>query len=112
MSEPIILHNYVGDEFIAPSTGQYLDNHEPAVGTILSHVPKSNTEDVKAAVDAAKAAFNDWSVRSYQERADWLDKIANRLEERLDELALMESRDTGKPIKLAQSIDVPRSIAN
>ena len=112
MSEPVILHNYVGGEFIAPSTGQYLDNPEPAVGTILSHVPKSNAEDVKAAVDAAKAAFVDWSARSYAERADWLDKIANRLEERLDELALMESRDTGKPIKLAKTIDIPRSISN
>ena len=46
MSEPIILHNYVGGEFIAPSTGQYLDNPEPAVGTILSHVPKSNAESL------------------------------------------------------------------
>ena len=54
MSEPIILHNYVGGEFIAPSTGLYLDNPEPALGTVLSHVPKSNAEDVKAAVDAAK----------------------------------------------------------
>ena len=112
MSEPIILHNYVGGEFIAPSTGQYLDNPEPAVGTTLSHVPKSNAEDVKAAVDAAQAAFVDWSTRPFTERADWLDKIANRLEERLDELALMESRDTGKPIKLAKSIDIPRSISN
>ena len=112
MSEPIILHNYVGGEFIAPSTGQYLDNPEPAVGTILSHVPKSNAEDVKAAVDAAKVAFVDWSARPFAERADWLDKIANRLEERLDELALMESRDTGKPIKLAKTIDIPRSISN
>ena len=66
MSEPIILHNYVGGEFIAPSTGQYLDNPEPAVGTTLSHVPKSNAEDVKAAVDAAQAAFADWSARPYE----------------------------------------------
>ena len=112
MSEPIILHNYIGGEFIAPSTGLYLDNPEPARGTILSHVPKSGAADVEAAVEAAKAAFVDWSATPYTQRAALLDQVANRLEERLDELALMESRDTGKPIKLAKSIDIPRSISN
>ena len=112
MSDVAILHNFVGGEFIAPSTGQYIDNVNPAVGEVIAHVPRSTRDDVNAAVAAAREAFADWSQRSFTERADLLDAVADRILERHDELVALESRDTGKPVKLAGMVDIPRSVSN
>ncbi|MEC9466799.1 MAG: aldehyde dehydrogenase [Myxococcota bacterium] len=112
MSDVKILHNFVGGDFIAPSTGQYIDNVNPALGRVIAHVPRSTRDDVNAAVASAKEAFADWSQRPFTERADLLDAIASRIEARHDELVALESRDSGKPVKLARTVDIPRSAAN
>lgn len=112
MSQPIILDNYIGGEFLAPSTGQYLDNTEPATGSVFSKIPKSDSHDVQSAVAAATEAFGPWSNLSYLKRADLLDQVAHAIESRLEEFAALESRDTGKPIQLARNIDIPRSVEN
>jgi aminomuconate-semialdehyde/2-hydroxymuconate-6-semialdehyde dehydrogenase len=71
-------------------------------------VPKSTALDVDRAVQAAVIAFKDWKRTTRQQRSEYLLKIAARLEERLDEFALAESQDQGKPLWLATTVDIPR----
>jgi len=106
------LQNYIGGKLCAPVQGEYLDNYEPAKGEVYSLIPRSGAEDVAAAVKAAEAAFPAWSALSNAERSKHLMALSNRIAERLDELAMAESRDNGKPFKLAQSVDIPRARDN
>ncbi|WNJ16130.1 aldehyde dehydrogenase [Pontibacter sp. G13] len=106
------IQNYIAGQLVSPQQGQYLDNVNPATGKVYSQVPDSQPEDVAAAYEAAKAAFPLWSSLSIQERSQYLEKIANRITERLDELALAESRDNGKPVWLAKKVDIPRAADN
>ncbi|MBD88705.1 MAG: 2-hydroxymuconic semialdehyde dehydrogenase [Deltaproteobacteria bacterium] len=87
-------------------------NTNPATGELISEVARARAEDVADAVSAAKAALPAWRSTSVAERADILDAIADGIEADLDGFAEAESRDTGKPISLARSIDIPRAIAN
>ena len=80
---------------------------------MISLIPRSQQEDVTAAILAANAGFRgEWSGWSYQERANLLDRIADEIEGRLEEFALAESKDNGKPLHLARTIDIPRAISN
>lgn len=106
------LQNYIGGKLQAPINGEYLDNFEPAKGEVYSLIPRSGADDVAAAVAAAEAAFPIWSGMSTAERSKHLMAVSNRISERLDELAMAESRDNGKPFKLAQSVDIPRARDN
>lgn len=106
------LQNYIGGTLQAPASGAYLDNYEPAKGKVYSLIPRSGADDVAAAVAAAEAAFPAWSALSNAERSKHLMRVSDRIAERLDELALAESRDNGKPFKLAQSVDIPRARDN
>jgi aminomuconate-semialdehyde/2-hydroxymuconate-6-semialdehyde dehydrogenase len=112
-SEAVLdLMNYIGGEFVGHSTGKWLDVLEPSTGLGFARVPLSGQEDVGAAVEAAHSAGSDWGSLSHAERSAWLDRIADALEERHEEIAALESRDTGKPISLARAIDAERSVAN
>jgi aminomuconate-semialdehyde/2-hydroxymuconate-6-semialdehyde dehydrogenase len=106
------LQNYIGGKLQAPLSGSYLDNYEPAKGEVYSLIPRSGADDVAHAVAAAEKAFPSWSALSNAERSKHLMNLSNRIAERLDELALAESRDNGKPFKLAQSVDIPRARDN
>ena len=106
------LKNYIDGAFAAPSNGRYLDNYEPATGKVYSLIPDSDATDVERAVAAAKRAFPEWSGLTAAERSKHLMRIANRIEERLEELAAAESRDNGKPFKLASTVDIPRARDN
>jgi aminomuconate-semialdehyde/2-hydroxymuconate-6-semialdehyde dehydrogenase len=106
------LKNYIDGAFAAPSNGRYLDNYEPATGQVYSLIPDSDATDVERAVAAAKRAFPEWSGLTAAERSKHLMRIANRIEERLEELAAAESRDNGKPYKLACTVDIPRARDN
>ncbi len=106
------LRNYIGGQFLTHSGGQWMDNLEPASGSQICRIPLSNASDVDAAVGAARAAQPAWGALSHSERADWLDRIADALEARYEEIAALESRDTGKPISLAREVDAHRSVSN
>jgi len=106
------IQNYIDGAFIAPVSGQTMDNINPATGKVYGTIPRSDKRDVAAAVEAAKKAFPSWSRLSAGERSSWLLKVANRIEERMEELALAESTDNGKPLKLARSVDIPRARDN
>ena len=85
---------------------------EPARGLRFGRVPLSGQADVDSAVAAARSAQPAWGSLSHSDRADWLDKIADALEEKYEDIAALESRDTGKPISLARAVDAYRSVAN
>lgn len=107
------IHNYIGGRFVAPAGGAFLDDLSPATGALLTRIPRSGAADVNAAVNAASAAMRgDWGRTSTAERADLLDAVADALQDRLEILAALESQDTGKPVKLARSLDIPRAISN
>lgn len=104
--------NYIAGERIEPLGASYLESFEPAKGKAYCEVPDSRTEDVERAYQAAKDAFPEWSKTSKEERCQFLWRIAERIEERLEELAEAESKDNGKPVWLARQVDIPRAASN
>ncbi|RYM35933.1 aldehyde dehydrogenase [Brumimicrobium glaciale] len=106
------IQNYINGKFVAPKAGKYFDNIEPAKGIAYSLIPDSQAEDVEEAVSAAQAAFPGWSGLSIEDRGDWMMKLSNGIAARMTEFVEAESRDNGKPIKLAEHVDIPRAISN
>lgn len=106
------IKNYINGELVEPASKKYLDNYDPSRGKVYSYIPDSDEQDVAKAVAAAKAAFPSWSVTSKDQRSKYLLKISALIEKNLDRLAMAESIDNGKPLKLAKSVDIPRAAAN
>src|SRR6478736_135066 len=104
--------NYINGKLVEPYLGKFLDNYNPAEGKVYSLIPDSEDKDVEEAVKAASQAFPSWSVLSSEERMKILLKIADLIDRDLDKLALAESIDNGKTVKLARSLDIPRASAN
>ncbi len=104
--------NYIDGLLVEPVSGKSLSNINPAVGTSYSTLPDSDAADVEQAVAAAYRAFPAWSVMPLVKRASILLKISDLIDRDLDQLALAESIDQGKPLKLAKSVDIPRASAN
>lgn len=106
------IFNYINGVLTEPFSGIYLDNMNPAEGRAYSLIPDSGNKDVNHAVEAARRAFLKWSATPAQERSAILIKIADLIDRDLDKLALAESIDQGKPVKLAKTVDIPRASAN
>ena len=106
------LNNWIGGLATPPKDRVYFENLNPATGEALCQVPRSRSADVEAAAKAAQKALPAWAKTSPAERADLLEAIAGAIENRLEEFAALESRDQGKPIGLARSVDIPRAISN
>ncbi|HEX2122168.1 MAG TPA: aldehyde dehydrogenase family protein, partial [Thermoanaerobaculia bacterium] len=106
------LANFIGGAFVEPAGGAYFDDIEPATGKVLAQIPDSDARDVDAAVKAAKQAFPMWSRMPAEQRSRLLLKLADLIEQNLEELAVLESRDNGKPVSLARTLDIPRAVAN
>lgn len=104
--------NYINGELIEPRSKSYLENYNPAEGKPYSLVPDSDAQDVQLAVEAAQRAFSAWSAMPVEKRSAILQKIADLIDRDLDQLALAESADQGKPVKLAKVVDIPRASAN
>jgi aminomuconate-semialdehyde/2-hydroxymuconate-6-semialdehyde dehydrogenase len=107
-----IIQNYINGQLQEPFAGDYIDNYEPATGQVYGKIPRSQADDVNAAVKAADAAFPAWSALSIQARSAYLRKISEAIDAKLKPLAEAESRDNGKPIKLAAAVDIPRARDN
>jgi len=106
------IQNYIDGEFTAPAKGAYLPNVAPATGEVYGEIPDSGADDVERAIAAAKKAFPMWSGLTAAERSTHMLRVSQRIEERLDELAVAESKDNGKPVKLATRVDIPRARDN
>ena len=106
------IQNYINGELRPPQAGKYLDNYEPSTGKVYAQIPDSDETDIELAVEAAKNAFSSWSKLPIESRHDYLIKISSLIEQRMDEFAAAESKDNGKPFKLAQRVDIPRAVSN
>src|SRR3954469_22176648 len=106
------IRNFVDGQFVEPVCAKYLDNIEPATGKPYSLVPDSDAGDVEVAVAAAEKAFPEWSNTPAADRSRVLLRIADLIERDLEKLARAESIDTGKPLALARSLDIPRAASN
>lgn len=108
----IEIHNYINGSLCAPISDRFLNNMNPAEGKVYNLIADSDERDVSVAVGAAKEAFKGWSEMPLQKRAFILLKIADLIDRDLELLALAESLDQGKPLKLARAVDIPRASAN
>jgi len=108
----IRLQNFINGTLVDPIKGQYLDNYEPATGKVYGQIPDSTAEDIEAAVKAAEVAFPVWSAMSAEERGAIMQRIALGIEARMDEFVAAESQDNGKPLSLAEHVDIPRAVSN
>src|SRR5215204_5873342 len=106
------IRNFIDGAFVEPASGNYLDNIEPATGKPYSKVPDSDGRDVDLAVRAAEKAFPEWWRTPAADRSRVLLRIAELIERDLEKFARAESIDTGKPLSLARTLDIPRAIAN
>ncbi len=106
------LSHLIGGDARSASDGGWLEVFEPATGAVYAQCPAGTAGDVDAAVAAARGAFPAWSALPAAERAAWMNRLADALETRLEDFAAAESRDAGKPLALARSLDIPRAASN
>lgn len=104
--------NFIDGKFVPPINGGFMPNYDPALGEVYGEIPDSDAQDIESAIEAADRAFPIWSNMSIQERSRILIKIADLIDERIEELAKAESIDNGKPYKLALKVDIPRASSN
>lgn len=102
--------NFIGGQWTAPIKGQYFDNPSPVNNRVFCEVPRSSSEDIELALDAAHAAKDAWGRTSVAERAVILNKIADRMEANLEMLAVAETWDNGKPVRETLAADLPLAI--
>ena len=95
-----------------PANGRWLDVFDPATREVASQVADGDARDVDSAVAAAQAAFPVWSALPNSARAQWMERLADALETRIDEFARAEAIDAGKPLALTRDIEIPRAISN
>jgi len=106
------LQNFIDGNYVNPLEDKFIENYDPSSGEIYSLIPDSTHKDVEWAVESARQAFPVWSNISGIERGKILSKIAQGIESNFSLFVEAESKDSGKPIWLAEKIDIPRSIAN
>jgi aminomuconate-semialdehyde/2-hydroxymuconate-6-semialdehyde dehydrogenase len=106
------LANFINGSFVAPQSDAYFDDINPATAEVIAQIPDSDERDVDDAVKAATAAFPAWSRTSTAERSRLLLKLADLIQQNLDDLAHTESIDNGKTLSLARRLDIPRAVAN
>ena len=99
--------NFIGGEWVAPTSGEYFDNISPVDGELLTRIPRSNEADVEAAIIAADKAFQSFKHTSVLERSNLLNKMADAIEANLEKLAIAETLDNGKTIRETLAADVP-----
>ncbi|MGA7539612.1 MAG: aldehyde dehydrogenase [Steroidobacteraceae bacterium] len=102
--------NYIGGRWVPPVQGEYFANITPITGASLCEVPRSRADDIELALDAAHAAKAGWGATSPAERAVVLNKIADRMQEKLEYLATVETWDNGKPIRETMAADLPLAV--
>jgi aldehyde dehydrogenase len=100
-------NNFIGGKWIAPIDGEYFDDISPVDGSVIAKAPKSNYKDINLAVKTAWSAYNSWKITSAEDRSNILLKIANRIDENLEKLALVEAWENGKSIRETMAADLP-----
>lgn len=101
--------NFINGEWVAPVKGNYFSNTTPVTGEEICQIPRSSAEDIELAIDAAHAAKDAWGATSVQERSTILLKIADRIDEHNEKIAVAETWDNGKPVRETLAADIPLS---
>lgn len=99
--------NFIGGEWVKPVKGLYFENLTPVTGQVFGEIARSSAEDIEKALDAAHAAKVNWGRTSPAHRADLLLKIAERIDQNLEMLAVAETWENGKPIRETLAADIP-----
>lgn len=102
--------NYIGGEWVAPVKGGYFENISPVNGKPFTEIARGTAEDIELALDAAHGAAPAWGRTSATERANILNKIADRLEANLEMIAVAESWENGKPVRECLAADIPLAV--
>ena len=102
--------NYIGGEWVAPVKGQYFENITPVTGEVICEIPRSGAEDIELALDAAHKAAPAWGATSTTERSNILLKIADRIEQNIEMLAVAETWDNGKAVRETINADLPLAV--
>ncbi|MGI5122337.1 acetaldehyde dehydrogenase ExaC [Marinactinospora thermotolerans] len=102
--------NWIGGEWVAPVRGRYFENPTPVTGKAFTEVARSDAEDIELALDAAEAAAPAWGRTPPAERAVVLNRVADRIEQHLERLAVAESWDNGKPVRECLAADLPLAV--
>ncbi|BEU02547.1 aldehyde dehydrogenase [Agarivorans sp. OAG1] len=100
-------NNFIGGDWVAPVNGQYFDNPSPVNGEVYCQVARSDADDIGLALDAAHAAKESWGSTSVTERSNMLLRIADRIEQNLEYLAVAEAWENGKAIRETLNADLP-----
>jgi aldehyde dehydrogenase len=99
--------NFIGGEWIPPTTGEYRGNVTPSTGEVFCEIAHSGAQDIELALDAAHAAKEEWGQRSPAERAAVLNDVADAIDENAEMLAVAESYENGKPVRETLAADIP-----
>jgi betaine-aldehyde dehydrogenase len=99
--------NVINGELVDGASGETYDIVDPTTGEVYAQAPKSGPEDVDRAYAAAQAAFETWGDTTPQERGNALLKIAQAIEDRIEQINAVECKDTGKPLGLTMSEEMP-----
>src|SRR3954447_13924867 len=102
--------HFIGGEWVAPATGEYFENISPVNGKPFTEIARGTAPDIELALDAAHAAAPAWGKTSPAERALILNRIADRIEENLEAVAVAETWDNGKPIRETLNADLPLAV--
>lgn len=102
--------NFIGGEWVAPIDGEYFENTSPIDGKVICQVARSKTADIEKALDAAHAAKEAWGKTSVTERSNLLLKIAYKMEQNLEKIAVAECYDNGKPVRETLAADIPLAV--
>jgi aminomuconate-semialdehyde/2-hydroxymuconate-6-semialdehyde dehydrogenase len=112
VNAPLEISNYIDGRLQPPADDQWLDLYEPATGRKCGRVADSSATDLQRAVSAAQRARAGWRGAGPEARAGWLHALADLVDAHAEQLASAESADTGKPLALARTVDIPRVAAN
>ncbi len=104
--------NFIDGRYVEPQSKDWLENVNPADGSVVGRIANSNQADVDAAYAAAKNASDAWSNTTVEQRCSILLKLAQLIDDNLDLLSVAESEDSGKPVSRARTIEIPRAAAN
>jgi aldehyde dehydrogenase len=99
--------NFINGTFVEPVKGEYFENVSPIDGKVFTKAARSTKEDIELALDAALAAFKTWGKTAAAYRSNLLLKIADRIEQNLEYLAVVEAIDNGKAIRETRAADLP-----
>ncbi|GAA3912221.1 aldehyde dehydrogenase [Actinoplanes auranticolor] len=102
--------HWIGGEYVPPVKGQYFENPSPVNGQNFCEIARGTADDVERALDAAHGAADAWGRTSVSERANILNKIADRMEANLEQLAVAETWENGKPVRETMAADIPLAI--